>query len=281
MRTRYRVAYETFDRTRRIDMTQGGYLYADHTFFDAVWAVKFGDVSGRMGSYVSERYLEPFEHRVLLQTHSRDRSEFNRIKGELLECCAYDMVRGELGRLIVNGWSLDCNVTEIRQGKETLVDVTKYTLTIVAPRPVWYRETVIEWPTYEYAAQGKRYPRQYASRYGSNNVFEVSIDSIWPLAFAVRFFGPCVDPSITINGHLYAVMGACDEGESLAIDTRNRKVYKVITTGEIVNAFDRRGKSSNPFELVAPGILGLTRAGEYPIELTLCQMRPYPEMEVK
>ena len=73
----------------------------------------------------------------------------------------------------------------------------------------------------------------------------------------MRIFGPCVNPEVTIAGHLYNVNVSIGDGEYLEIDSRqDRRNLAIILHGIYGtedNCFGKRNVDSSPFKKIPPG----------------------------
>lgn len=283
MKTRHKISYSTFDNQHVIDMTKGGYLYAEHSLFSGRWRTEATLVRGRFNASIIERYKEPISETVKLQIHDRDRARFNDLIDELQAAVNYDMIAEKLGVLTVNGWSLDCNIVAVHAGRQNLINLQSFELSVYAPSALWYKASKTSWASVASSTSliGKKYARKFAERYGGANSLELSVSGTVPAAFIVRFFGPCENPSISIGGHVYGVNESCNEGESITLDTLNRAVYKTLATGEIINVFGKRLRTGDQFAPLTQGVFTVIRAGDYPIDFTLFERRTEPPQEVR
>lgn len=94
-----------------------------------------------------------------------------------------------------------------------------------------------------------------------------------PTSFLMTFYGPCVNPSVTIGGHLYKVNITLSSGEYLQIDSINKRVIRHTTTGEDVSEYNKREKSQSVFEPIQPGRQTLVWSGAFSFDLILHQER--------
>ena len=95
--------------------------------------------------------------------------------------------------------------------------------------------------------------------------------------FRLIIYGPCDNPEIRINGHLYKVTVHLAAGDYLEIDSRDNTVYQVKLDGRRINLFNQRDKESGIFEKIPTGRCSVYWATEgFGFDLTLFQERSEP-----
>lgn len=90
--------------------------------------------------------------------------------------------------------------------------------------------------------------------------------------FILIVFGPCVNPAVYINGHLYQVNVTLYTGEYLEINSKRKRIYKVKVDGERINCFYQRNRESYIFEKIRPGKQAVLKDG-FGIKLTILEER--------
>lgn len=103
----------------------------------------------------------------------------------------------------------------------------------------------------------------------------ISITSI-PSDFQMVIYGPCTDPAVTINGHIYQVFKTLGEGEYLVIDSRAHTVLIYRPAGIVENAYNARYKVHSIFEKISPGVNSVVRNSQFTMMITLYLERNEP-----
>lgn len=93
--------------------------------------------------------------------------------------------------------------------------------------------------------------------------------------FKMEIKGYCINPRITINGHVYAINATIPWGNIATIDSRNKTVIRTGTWSTL-NLFDARGKEQSVFEKIPMGVLSLSW-GAFDFDLTLYDERSEPK----
>lgn len=117
----------------------------------------------------------------------------------------------------------------------------------------------------------------YAYDFGSNenNHRQYSLEGYAPSNFMMRIYGACINPSVTINGHVYMVNTSIAEGEYIEIDSSNKTV--VLHSGNTtVNLYDLRYKKSDIFEAIDPTTMDVNWSGGFSFKLILKLERSVP-----
>lgn len=90
--------------------------------------------------------------------------------------------------------------------------------------------------------------------------------------FIMLIYGPCVNPAVYINGHLYQVNVTLYTGEYLEINSKAKRIIKVKADGEEINCFYLRNKDSYIFQKIVPGQQAVVKDG-FGIKLTILEER--------
>lgn len=118
------------------------------------------------------------------------------------------------------------------------------------------------------------YPFDYSASFKSRKVNSGSVSSS---KFMLRIYGEATNPAINIAGHIYAVNGRIQKGESLLIDSINKTITLTTATGAKVNWFDKRNRESYIFEPIPAGIQNVNHNGTFGFDLTIIEERSEPK----
>lgn len=95
-------------------------------------------------------------------------------------------------------------------------------------------------------------------------------------------YGPCVDPRVAINGHIYQVYATLDENDYLKINSRENSVVQYLANGTQRDLYDYRVKiTGSLFEPITPGNVRVVWSGEFGFDLTLYCERSEPRWKIQ
>jgi hypothetical protein len=118
------------------------------------------------------------------------------------------------------------------------------------------------------------YKYDYTNDLRVNNLYN---DGYAASDFILTIYGRCEDPLISIGDWNYGATNVTIETrEKLIIDSAQKKVYKISSTGEIENLFSHRLKDFYAFQKIEPGtsIVGWNGPFEFDIELSEDRSEP-------
>ena len=163
------------------------------------------------------------------------------------------------GKLYVGEYYLLCNIyssdktfwKETNKGMENAIK-------LLVPYPYWCREVkkafLLNNADTLNDSQYLRYPFAYPYRYSvSRNLKVVENEHYAPCDFVLCIYGPCTNPAIRINGHLYEVRSTLYNGEYMLINSRDHTVFIYMADGTKVNLFNWRNKESDLFQKIPEG----------------------------
>ena len=189
-----------------------------------------------------------------------------------------DVVNLTPGKLYFNDYYLTCYVTSSTKGEwEGPADYQQNNLTITIAYPLWVKETTNSFVgsagsgglAYPYD-----YPYDYVNSYATDNLTN---DHFASSDCEIIIYGACADPSIIIGGNTYAVTAELSALEYLAINTRDKTIYKYSSTGAQTNLFNSRNRSSYCFNQVPAGANLVSWDGSFAFRVTLFAERSEPE----
>ena len=197
-----------------------------------------------------------------------------------------DVTAGALGRLYIGEYYLFCNVISSDKTfwKETYKGMEN-AIKLLVPYPFWCRELTKEFlkGNIKYGETEKTgnlsYPYCYPYRYSPpQDVGFILNDHYAACDFKMIIYGPCTNPSILINGHLYEVTATLYTGEYIVIDSRNNTVIRYLNDGRTENLFNWRHKYSSLFEKIPSGRCGVLWNREvFGFDIVLFQERSEPK----
>ena len=191
-----------------------------------------------------------------------DKARFCAAVNRLFEVTEADTIANVQGKLYVGNYYLSCNILssdktfwqETFHGMENAVK-------LLVPYPFWCRDHV---QTFTMGASRSAellktdpylyYPITYPYKYSTpKDVGTLRNDHYAACDFKMIIYGPCENPAVHINGHLYEVFVTLRTGEYLLIDSRENLVQRYAIDGRVENIFNARNKESSLFEKMPAG----------------------------
>lgn len=147
--------------------------------------------------------------------------------------------------------------------------------TFYVPYPYWIKDRTLSYKAIDgQTGAGIEFPVGFPFDLGRTSRGKSTVNNTHyiPTSFLLTFYGPCVNPMITINGNIYKVTTTVASGEYLEIDSINKTVRRKTSSG-FVNEYNNREKTSSIFEPIQPGVNSLGWSGAFSFDLTLHQER--------
>lgn len=124
------------------------------------------------------------------------------------------------------------------------------------------------------------YGYDYTMPYGGDVIWQV--DHYAPCEYEMIIYGPCVDPRVVINGHIYQVYATLDENDYLKINSRENSVVQYLVNGTQRDLYDYRVKiTGSLFDPIKPGNVRVVWSGEFGFDLTLFCERSEPRWKIQ
>lgn len=180
------------------------------------------------------------------------------------------------GKVIYGDWYINCYVIENELNPDEEVNRwTNNKMSIYVPSGYWYRDLKHEF----------RYDREAGPSLYLDYTYDYSYDYteptygtyIWdtdiPFVsdFEMVIYGPCVNPRVLINKHVYMVYATVPDGEALVVNSKEHTVM----IGDY-NAFDDRYKAESIFDQIPGGELRVDW-GSFDMDITLFNERSSPK----
>lgn len=199
-------------------------------------------------------------------------------RNKLLEVVEKDVLAMQHGKIIIGDYYFRCFVTK-SQKKDYLTTkrMMEVTLTLTTDYPYWVKESTI---TFGGAVSGVGLDHTYDFPYdytSSVQVREVNNTGFVASDFRMIIYGPCPNPGVYVNGHLYQVNCDVGEGVYLTIDSSAKKIYLTDNDGAITNVFNLRNRDSYVFEKLAPGKNAVTWDDDFNFDITILEERSEPK----
>lgn len=187
------------------------------------------------------------------------------------------------GRIVFGDYYIECYVIESSTGISS--DNPRWAqdeVDIYCPYPFWIKDEKKELVpksgderSSDYLDYPYDYPYDYtASEVGVENWF---IDHYTDSNFDMIIYGPCTNPRIVVNSHVYQVNDTLAAGEYIIVKSRDKTVTKHLNNGTVQNIFNKRNKESSLFQKIPAGDNVITWTGEHGVDIIAHIERSEPE----
>ena len=248
------------------------------SFHEWEWTPKIKEKS--IGVNISKfgRSAKTYEATLAL---SGSRTDREKALDTLHEDMERDVQMKTPGKLIHNGYTIDCYPVASKtypnsSGTRTLNDVKFY-----CPYPMWSQEVLKSFNAVDTSGAtegGFDYDFDYEFDY----MTELSLSSYWeidhlaPVEFRMTIYGPCTNPSLTIGGHVYQVYQTLAAAEYMVVDSRERTVIKYLVNGTPVNIFNSRRFDVSVFDPLPVGKVQVVRSSGFGADILIYKERSEP-----
>lgn len=203
------------------------------------------------------------------------------LKNRLFEVIEKDVLANSPGALWIGNYFYKCYIIASNKS-EYLLDkrYLALKLSVVSDSPVWINEKSFSFypnkssleeagiKNYKYD-----YPYNYSNGLDSSNILN---DSFMDVNFKLIIYGPCINPTLYIKGHMYQVNTTLMEGEYLTVNSLDKTIYKIKKNGEKVNEFSKRNKTNSVFKTISEGRNTVTWNGTFGFDIVLIEERSEP-----
>lgn len=251
-----------------------GITFANHNDLrDYVWdyEMQFGKISNFKRSSTTKTIP------IVIKTDTPH--NLIKLKNRLFNVFERDVLSDKKGRLYIGDYYFECFIVEGRY-----VDyldnrtVMNKEISIVTDTPQWILEDNFSFSKDNDIKEVSYYPYDYNRQYSSgHNVGSMVSDSYSKSDFRIEVEGPALNPEITIGGNVYSVNVGLSDNERLIIDSRDKIVSKIRSSGNESNEFNNRLKSLNIFKRVESGYNLVSWNGDFNFKLKLFLERSEPE----
>ena len=162
-----------------------------------------------------------------------DRFHTAQLRNKLYDCVDRDVKTGNMGHLYVGSYSLECYISGMESEASINHDMIKVTATVIAPK--------LEWVAYD------------GEIYEPGNTFDSLVNGFaaYPVDMQIRFYGPWIQPLVTIGGWPYELNTQIARGFYAEIDTRLKTIGLYSESGAYIqNLMDTRSHRKSVFHKV-------------------------------
>lgn len=257
----------------------------------APFQIQIGDLFDFSNKYegsnfkISRIYKDITTLQTTITIDAPNEKDFFDAVNTFFEITETDTAAGVQGILYIGEYYLRCNLISSNKSfwKEVFSGVEN-SVKLLVPYPYWCREVtksflkgnpVSSRTEEEFLLYPFGYPYQYSM---PQDAGFLDNDHYAPCDFQLIIYGPCENPSIRVNGHLYEVMATLYSGDYMVVDSRDNTVFLQKSDGRKVNLFNWRNKDSDLFEKIPAGRSSVTwNTAAFGFDLTVFQERSEPK----
>lgn len=260
---------------QRFDGSANGVYLNQSDLRDYGW--DYSTINGKITSF--RRGLK--ERSIPLVVHGATADEATAAKNRLHEIAEADIMAVIPGKIIVGDYYTTGFIkASAKANYMRLQKHAKITLTLLSDDPAWYRDETHSFflSSGDVApVEGMGYPYDYPYDYAGTKARTINCDSVGSNAFRMRIYGPAVNPSVSIGGHIYAINGTIAAKESLLIDGQKKTITLTRADGSKVNWFSARNRESYVFQEIPPGQHTVSWNETFGFDLTIIEKRSEPK----
>lgn len=189
-----------------------------------------------------------------------------------------DMRRVTAGRLVVNGYTLNCFIISVDARYKN--GVTTDSIQIYAPLPYWMQEQKVVLEASEVTGSGfLDYPYDYSYDYTAPVMGSKIVASDFPFEseFQMIIYGQAVTPRIVVNGYPYTLYATIPEGAYVIVDSKQKSIMMYNADGTQTDLFNFRNKTQSIFRKIPKGNLEIQWDSSYGVDLTIYRERSEPK----
>lgn len=268
-------------KNEKLDLVSWPYRVQTGDILDYAW--EYQSSAKRYGGKITSFNRVIQEKTLTLTISAQSKTLYYEALNLFFETAEADILNESPGKLFVNNYYTSCYIfssvkTEWEYGIESLDNeiklVTEYPFWCQDVTTIFYKKEELETDT-EYLDYPKTYPYDYKR---SDSTIGVLMNNHYAESgYQMYIQGPCIDPSITISGHLYEVKTNIADSEYMLIDSRTKTVKKYDKYGNEYDAFNSRNKDSELFQRVPAGSNLVQWSGDFGFEITLFYERSEPK----
>lgn len=230
--------------------------------------------------------------KIPIRIFCTNKKEGMRKRNSLFEIPERDVLRGQYGRLWINGYYCECYVTASTKSYYSIEgQYMACELTISTDRPYWVKETSTLFASGVQVSQGGQveveseyldfpYDFPYDYRVSTYRKYELQNEGFYDSRFRLTISGPVINPTIYVGDHLYQVNTEVHDGDLLVVDSSAKTITLTRVDGERVNVFDARNRDSYIFQDIPAGASTVLWDNSFDFTITLLEERSEPRWDL-
>lgn len=265
----------------RLDLLTPPYMLQTGDLFDYEWEYnsRFTNINN---SEITDFYKSVQQKSLTLSILDYGTKNFYKAIDRFYEIVEYDVISKNPGKLYFGESYLKCYLIAPKKDNWESDVIVDYECKLVTAYPFWISETTYNFYSYEVSSNNnKNYPGQYPYRYANGMTSNYIINPHFADSnFDLVIYGPVVNPQVVIGETPYLVNIVLEAGEYLKIDSRAGTVKKVMSNGDIINAYHNRQKGRQFFKKIPPGRHAVSWSGSFDWDLIIYEERSEPKWNV-
>lgn len=202
------------------------------------------------------------------------------IANRLLEVIEKDVLANEPGKLYAGNYYLSGYFIASAKTDYNRKDILKLTLTFVCNGSNWINSSSYVFRTWDEGEEQELglgyaydYPYDYTSPISTQNFRNLGF---MPANFIINIYGPVVNPSVIISGHVHSVNIALAANEILTINSVDKTIVKTDAQGRKTNQYANRDLDHYVFEKIPAGLNTLVVNPVCNVDITVLEERSEP-----
>ncbi len=274
----YDIYYIGGQNSERIDFCKWPYMVTGGNVF-----------SGRYDEVEQDDHIQDFERKITdytLDIEIRSSKNLAQAVDRLAEIAEKDIINVTPGKLYVGSSYLKCWLvgTEIGRWVNDLDSISN-DITVRSDYPYWITEQAFSFLKQSQSGSTSpwlEFPYEFPYEYAKvRNIQYIQNSNYTASGFRMIIYGPCIDPLIRINGHVYELRTTLYDGEYAVIDSstrysKNRKIIKVKADGTQEDIFNSRNTESEIWQKIPPGRSVVSWSGAFGFDVILFNERGTP-----
>lgn len=233
------------------------------------------------GTVISQFTKSPLEYEMIIAIRGTQK-EKEQVLNNITDIVEYDIVNNVQGQLWWGDYYLNCNIITANTEPSDVFTGAEKTMGILAPYPFWIKPLKKSFYPDAGGNEGNgflNYDYNYNYNYtaAASGSTQWAVDHYAPSEFQMIIYGPCVDPSININGWTYGFTDTLQANEYAIIDSQNNTIIKYRANGTTANLWNNRFTEQSVFEPIPSGILNVNWSGAFGFDITLYIERSEPK----
>lgn len=248
-----------------LDFKKYGISFNENTLRDYLWKYEYSN--GELN------FIKDHESFTLELTVNIRNGNPNEIKNMIFNHFETDIFNKQAGYLLKNDYKLYCFFYGSKKNDYLIADrYMKLEFSVLCDVKNWIKEK--NYSFYKGKTEQINNTRDYQYDYPYDYYVDLSSgtienDGVSNCDFNLVIFGPCINPMVTIDNHIYSANIELLNSERLVINSKEKKIYKLKKDGTKINAFNSQNDYYYIFESIKSGIHNLSWSGDFGFNLTL------------
>ena len=271
--------YEASDGTVIDFMADPIYAQSPETALQNTWS--YDTISGVNGlGRVKKFYKETQDFSLTLSIMTETAEAFNEVMYRIHRALDRDVRRLSPGKLWCNGFYKEVfAVASSGDDFEELFEAVDLQISFISVNPYWIRTKRYQYfdqSAYEGALDYDSLDYDSLDYDKDEMIEAIENDCIDAANFELTFYGPCLNPSVTVGDHDYELFTELETGEYVTINSLTKKIMQYDVYGNAENVFHLRSRDSYIFEKIPSGVGTITRDKSLKVDILLYDERGEP-----